>query len=60
LANLIYVGLISYAVFKVIDLIIGNRVSAKSELEGLDLPEMGADGYSGVKLDRNIETPLSR
>jgi Amt family ammonium transporter len=60
LANVIYVGLISYAVFKVIDLIIGNRVSAKSELEGLDLPEMGIDGYSGTKMDKNIETPLSR
>jgi len=60
LANLIYVGLISYAVFKLIDLIIGNRVSAKAELEGLDLPEMGIDGYSGTKMDKNIETPLSR
>ena len=60
LANLIYVGLISYTVFKVIDLIIGNRVSAKTELDGLDLPEMGADGYSGIKLDKNTETPLSR
>jgi Amt family ammonium transporter len=47
-------------VFKIIDLIIGNRVSAKSELEGLDLPEMGAEGYSGIKMDKNSETPLSR
>jgi Amt family ammonium transporter len=60
LANLIYVGLISYAVFKVIDLIIGNRVSARTELEGLDLPEMCIDGYSGTKMDKNAETPLSR
>ena len=60
LANLIYVGLISYAVFKIIDLIIGNRVSARTELEGLDLPEMGIDGYSGTKMDKNAETPLSR
>jgi len=60
LANLIYVGLISYVVFKVIDLIVGNRVSAKAELEGLDIPEMGLDGYSGTKMDKNSETPLSR
>jgi Amt family ammonium transporter len=60
LANLIYVGLISYVVFKLIDLIIGNRVSARTELEGLDLPEMGIDGYSGTKMDKNAETPLSR
>ena len=59
LANLIYVGLISYAVFKVIDLIVGNRVSAQAELGGLDLPEMGAEGYSGIRLDKNSETPLS-
>ena len=59
LANLIYVGLISYAVFKVIDLIVGNRVSVQAELGGLDLPEMGAEGYSGIKLDKNSETPLS-
>jgi len=60
LANVIYVGLISLLVFKIIDLIIGNRVSAKAELEGLDLPEMGAEGYAGIKLDKNSETPLSR
>jgi Amt family ammonium transporter len=60
LANVIYVGLISYAVFKLVDKIVGNRVSARTELKGLDLPEMGIDAYSGIKMDRNIETPLSR
>jgi Amt family ammonium transporter len=60
LANLIYVGLISFLVFKVIDRLVGNRVSAKSELEGLDFPEMGADGYSGIKMDKNSETPLTK
>jgi Amt family ammonium transporter len=29
----------------VVDKIIGNRVSAEVELEGLDLPEMGALAY---------------
>ena len=29
-----------------------------AELYGLDLPEMGIDGYSGIKLDKNSETPL--
>jgi len=60
LANLIYVGGISFIVFKVIDIIVGNRVSAKTEMEGLDVPEMGTDGYSGIKLDKGLETPLSR
>jgi Amt family ammonium transporter len=44
----------------VIDIIVGNRVSASAELGGLDIPEMGADGYSGTKMDKNSETPLSR
>ncbi len=34
-----------YVFFKVLDGIIGNRVSAETELEGLDMPEMGAIGY---------------
>jgi Amt family ammonium transporter len=29
-------------------------------MEGLDFPEMGAEGYAGIKLDKNSETPLSR
>ena len=34
-----------YAFFKVVELTLGNRVSAEAELEGLDMPEMGAMGY---------------
>ena len=34
-----------YVFFKVLDSIIGNRVSAEVELEGLDMAEMGAMGY---------------
>ena len=33
-----------------IDVVIGQRVSAQSELEGLDLPEMGALGYPEFQL----------
>ncbi|NTU50267.1 MAG: ammonium transporter [Desulfobulbaceae bacterium] len=58
--NIVYVSIIGYIVFKLIEVTIGNRVSAKDELQGLDIPEMGVEGYSGVKLDKNIETPLSR
>src|SRR6185312_541053 len=42
------VGLVftfSFVVNMVIDWAVGQRVSAKAELEGLDLPEMGALGY---------------
>jgi Amt family ammonium transporter len=59
-ANIIYVGIISYIVFKLIDLVIGNRVSPETEIAGLDIPEMGVPGYSGVRLDPHSETPFSR
>lgn len=58
--NIIYVGGIGWIIFKSIDKTIGLRVSEKIELEGVDLEEMGVEGYSGVKMDKNIETPLSR
>lgn len=59
--NIIYVAAIGWAVFKLTALITGGlRVSAKDELGGLDIPEMGTEGYAGVKMDKNAETPLSR
>ena len=58
--NIIYVGAIGWVVFKLIDKTVGNRVSAQDELDGLDVPEMGTEGYSGMKMDKNSETPLSR
>jgi ammonium transporter, Amt family len=57
--NFLYVGGISWVVFKLIEKIVGNRVSVQTEMEGLDVPEMGADGYAGIRLDKNAETPLS-
>jgi len=52
---------ISYLGNVIIDLIVGQRVSATSELEGLDLPEMGALGYPEFQLvspglGRSVET----
>ena len=35
----------------------GNRVSLDVEIEGLDVPEMGIPGYSGMMLDKDAETP---
>ena len=58
--NFVYVGLISLIVFKLIDLLVGNRVDAETEIEGLDIPEMGLLGYSGIQLDKASETPVSR
>jgi Amt family ammonium transporter len=41
----VFVFVSFYVFFKVLDKIIGNRVSAEVELQGLDLPEMGALAY---------------
>jgi Amt family ammonium transporter len=35
----------SFALNWVLEILVGQRVSAESELEGLDIPEMGALGY---------------
>jgi len=59
--NLIFIGISGWLMFKVLNIIVGgNRVKPDVELYGLDLPEMGIDGYSGIKMDKNSETPLSR
>ena len=47
------VGLVFTATFVInllIDAVVGQRVSAKAELEGLDLPEMGQVGYPEFEL----------
>jgi len=58
--NIIFVGLCGWLVFKLLDKLVGNRVAPEVELAGLDVPEMGAEGYMGIKMDKNSETPLSR
>jgi Amt family ammonium transporter len=60
ISNIIYVGLISLIVFKLIDIFVGNRVEPEAEIEGLDIPEMGVVGYTGVKMDKHSETPISK
>jgi hypothetical protein len=44
-ANVIWVGIASYIVFKLIGAAVGNRVPATTELQGLDIPELGVVGY---------------
>ncbi len=44
-ANIAWVFLASYAFFWVLDKLIGNRVSAEVEQQGLDVHEMGVAGY---------------
>jgi Amt family ammonium transporter len=45
-ANFIFIFAISYLFFKLVDVIIGNRVSPETELGGLDIPEVGVLAYS--------------
>jgi Amt family ammonium transporter len=45
-----FVFTLSFVFAWVLDLLIGQRTSAKSELEGLDLPEMGAVAYPEFEL----------
>ena len=60
-ANIVYVGAISFIIFKLIDIMVGgNRADASAEIHGLDIPEMGVPGYVGIKLDKFSETPLPR
>jgi Amt family ammonium transporter len=45
-----FVFTFSFVVNMVIDAVVGQRVSAKTELEGLDIPEMGQLGYPEFEL----------
>jgi len=54
---IITLSIMSFIVFKIIDAIVGNRSSEAHEIEGLDIPEMGMHGYSGIALDKYSETP---
>jgi ammonium transporter, Amt family len=60
LSNIVYVGIVGYLVFKLIEVTVGNRVDPEVEHNGLDVPEMGIPGYVGIKMDKFSETPLSR
>ena len=44
-ANILWVFPVSFLFFLVVEKTIGNRPSARVEIEGLDLPEMGVFGY---------------
>jgi ammonium transporter, Amt family len=55
----VFVFVSFYAFFKVLDVIIGNRVSAEVELQGLDLPEMGALAYPEFQVSSGSSTGSS-
>src|SRR4051812_34253503 len=52
------VSALSFLVYFIVEKTVGNRVSVEVEIEGLDVPEMGVPGYSGVQMDKDSETPM--
>jgi Amt family ammonium transporter len=50
---------ISWSFFKIMDTVMGMRVSPEVELEGLDVPEMGVHGYPEVQGPSTIVRHLS-
>ena len=49
LTNFVFIFLVSLAFFRVLDAVMGMRVSAETEMEGLDVPEMGVHGYPEIQ-----------
>jgi Amt family ammonium transporter len=45
--NFVFIGAAVWALFKVLDLTVGNRVDRETEIKGLDVPEMGVEAYPG-------------
>jgi Amt family ammonium transporter len=47
ITNLVVAFTLPYVFFNILHAIVGMRVPAEVELQGLDVPEMGAEGYAG-------------
>jgi Amt family ammonium transporter len=63
LTCLVFVFASFYAFFKLVEVLMGNRVSADAEIEGLDIPEMGVLGYPDVNVTHegvHVTTPRPR
>lgn len=50
-------SILSLIAYFIAEKIVGNRVSKEVEIEGLDMPEMGSYGYTGMVMDKASETP---
>ena len=53
-------SVLSLIVYFIGEKLVGNRVPLEMEIEGLDVPEMGVPGYSGMVMDKQSETPMMR
>ncbi len=58
-ANLVWVGITSYALFRIIDATIGMRVKPEAELKGLDNSELLAPAYGAEAESESEEQPLA-
>ena len=56
----ITLSVLSIIVYKIVEMLVGNRVTEEVELEGLDIPEMGVLGYNGTVSDKAAETPHAK
>jgi Amt family ammonium transporter len=45
IANIIWVAATAFLVLKIVGVLVGNRVPAEVEIQGLDMPEMGVPAY---------------
>jgi Amt family ammonium transporter len=53
IVNFVFVFCAAYLTFKLIDVVIGNRVSAETEIGGLDIPETGVLAYPDFVLAKS-------
>jgi Amt family ammonium transporter len=59
-ANVVWVGLSSFALFKVLDATVGMRVTPEQEVQGLDFNEVSAPAYPGDRPSVNTPVVVSR
>ena len=57
---IVTLSILSYIVYHIAEAIFGNRVPLETEIDGLDIPEMGVPGYSGIVMDKRMEDPQPR
>jgi Amt family ammonium transporter len=50
IATFVWAFGLGFAAFKVVDLLVGLRVSKEEELKGLDITEHGMESYSGFQI----------
>jgi Amt family ammonium transporter len=55
----ITLSILALIVYYIAELLVGNRVSKEVEIEGLDVAEMGVQGYNGMVMDKQSETPMT-